>query len=88
MFSGNLKFKKDNPNEVEDWHSAFVVRGLFQQTGCFDGLTKDEINKRLVIFANKEIPADFLLKIRGNSVYIVSYVKGRSIPFYTLDLII
>ena len=78
MFSGNLKFKKDYPDEVEDWHSAFIVRELFQQTGCFDELTKDEISKRLVIFANKEIPVDFLLKIRGKTVYIVSYVKGRS----------
>ncbi len=42
------------------------------------GGRSDEINKRLIIFANKEIPADFLLKIRGKSVYIVSYVKGRS----------
>jgi hypothetical protein len=63
---------------VEDWHSAFIVRELFLQTGCFDDLTKDEINKRLVIFANKEIPVDFLLKIRGKTVYIVSYVKGRT----------
>lgn len=77
MFSGNLKYKKNDPKEVADWYSAFIIRELFHQTGCFNGLTKDELKEKLRLFSNKEIPIDFLLKIRGKVVYIVSYVKGK-----------
>lgn len=74
IFKGNLKEENGNSN----WHSAFVVKELFIQTGCFNNLTEEEIKDRLKIFSQKMIPADFLSKIRNKSVYILDYVKGIS----------
>lgn len=78
IFKGNLKFKKENPKEVDHWGSAFVVKELFIMTKCFEGLNKEEMSERLEIFSKKEIPADFLSKIRGKSISILSYIRGIS----------
>jgi hypothetical protein len=74
IFKGNLK--GDNGNQ--GWGSAFVVKEFFLQTDCFEDLTEVEIETKLGQFAKKEIPVDFLLKVRNKSVIILDYIRGIS----------
>lgn len=78
VFKGNLKLDPKSPKIVTDWGSAFVVKDLFMKTHCFSSLTKEELKEKLFSFSQKDIPADFLLKIKGKKVFILDYVKGIS----------
>lgn len=78
ILKGNLKYDPKSPKIIADWGSAFVIRDFFQKTGCFDRLTKEELKEKLQNFSGKEIPSDFLLKIRGKKVLLVDYVKGMT----------
>lgn len=78
IIKGNLKINPKSPKVIDDWGSAFVVKDLFLKLGCFDNLNKDELAEKLKIFSIREIPADFLVKLIGKSVYVLDYIKGLS----------
>lgn len=78
IIKGNLKINPSSPKVIDDWGSAFVVKDLFLKLGCFDNLNKEELAEKLKIFSIKEIPADFLVKLIGKSVYVLDYIKGLS----------
>lgn len=78
IIKGNLKINPKSPKVIDDWGSAFVVKDLFLKLGCFDYLNKEELAEKLKIFSIKEIPADFLVKLIGKSVYVLDYIKGLS----------
>lgn len=78
IIKGNLKINPRSPKVIDDWGSAFVVKDLFLKLGCFDNLNKEELAEKLKIFSIKEIPADFLVKLIGKSVYVLDYIKGLS----------
>ncbi|MDA3861515.1 MAG: hypothetical protein PF445_09835 [Melioribacteraceae bacterium] len=72
VFKGDLK----QDGNFINWHSAFIVKELFIQTGCFNNLTEEEIQDRLQTFTQKQIPVDFLSKIRGRSIFSLDYIRG------------
>ncbi len=75
IFKGNLKLvDPKNPKSI-DWGGAFVVRDFFTKTDCFNDLTKEEIAEKLKSFSHKDIPADFLVKVRNKQVFLLDYVK-------------
>ncbi len=75
IFKGNLKLvDPKNPKSI-DWGGAFIVRDFFTKTGCFNDLTKEEIAEKLKSFSHKDIPADFMVKIRNKQVFLLDYVK-------------
>ena len=78
IFKGNLKYNSKSPKVIDDWGSAFVIRDFFQKTGCFYKLDKSEINEKMQTFSEKEIPLDFLSKVKGRQIYLVDYVKGMT----------
>ena len=78
IFKGNLKYNPESPKVIDHWGSAFIVKDFFQKTGCFDKLDKNELKEKLQTFSEKEIPLDFISKIKGRRVYLVDYVKGMS----------
>lgn len=75
LIKGNLK-REDG--KVIDWGGAFVVKDFFINTGCFKGLTKEEIDSRLKLLEKGEIPAEFLSKPLNRKIFILSYVRGLS----------
>lgn len=75
LIKGDLK--REN-HKVVDWGGAFVVKDFFIKTGCFKGMTKEEIDSRLKLLEKGEMPADFLSKPLNRKIYILSYVRGMS----------
>ncbi len=73
IIKGDLRRDK---NKITDWGSAFVVKDFFIKTGCFRGLTNEEIKERLQLLEKKQVPADFLIKVRKKKLYILDYVKS------------
>lgn len=67
-------YKRDENGEL-DWHSAFVVKDLFQKTGCFDGMDKEKISELLGYFEKSKIPNAFLKRLIGKTFWKIDYVK-------------
>ena len=58
------------------WGSAIQVRDFFKTIGAFDGLNDEEVKTKMELFERKQIPADFLAKIKGATIKVVSFSCG------------